>query len=76
LRLHLWSRKALNLDLKSAGLVAETTYAQHRLLAAHGPGLPMPDLRRIIAVDCPWMLAGHVHDVCGMHLPGLVSLAW
>jgi hypothetical protein len=40
-----------------------------RLLAEHGP-----DLRRIIAADCPRMLAGHVHDVCGVHFPGLVGL--
>ncbi|MFL5281507.1 MAG: hypothetical protein ACJ8AW_11065 [Rhodopila sp.] len=45
-----------------------------RLLAAHGPGLPMPDLRCIIAVDCLRMIAGHVHDVCGVHFPGLVGL--
>jgi hypothetical protein len=45
-----------------------------RLLAEHGPDLPMPDLRRIIAADCPRMLAGHVHDVCGVHFPGLIGL--
>ena len=45
-----------------------------RLLAEHGPALPMPDLRRIIAADCPRMLAGHVHDVCGVHFPGLIGL--
>jgi hypothetical protein len=45
-----------------------------RLLAEHGPALPMPDLRCIIAVDCLRMIAGHVHDVCGVHFPGLVGL--
>jgi hypothetical protein len=45
-----------------------------RLLAEHGPDLPMPELRRIIAADCPRMVAGHVHDVCGVHFPGLVGL--
>jgi hypothetical protein len=45
-----------------------------RLLAKHGLGLPMPDLRRIIAADCPRMIAGHAHDVCGVHFPGLVGL--
>jgi hypothetical protein len=45
-----------------------------RLLAEHGPGLPMPELRRIIAADCPRMVAGHVHDVCGVHFPGLIRL--
>jgi hypothetical protein len=45
-----------------------------RLLATHGPDLPMPELRRIIAADCPRMIAGHVHDVCGVHFPGLIGL--
>ncbi|MFL5280844.1 MAG: hypothetical protein ACJ8AW_07540 [Rhodopila sp.] len=45
-----------------------------RLLAAYGPDLPMPDLRRIIAADCPRIIAGHVHDVCGVHFPGLIGL--
>jgi hypothetical protein len=45
-----------------------------RLLTTHGPDLPLPDLRRIIAVNCPRMIAGHVHDVCGVHFPGLIGL--
>ena len=45
-----------------------------RLLAEHGPGLPMPDLRFIIAANCPRMIARHVHDVCGVHFPGLIGL--
>ena len=28
-----------------------------RLLAEHGPALPGPELRRIIAADCPRMIA-------------------
>jgi hypothetical protein len=32
----------------------------------------MPDLRRIVAGDCPRMIAGHVHDVCGAHFPSPV----
>jgi hypothetical protein len=44
------------------------------LLAEYGPDPPMPALRRIIAADCPRMLAGHVHDVCGVHFPGLIGL--
>jgi hypothetical protein len=38
------------------------------------PDLPMPDLRRIIAADCPRMIAGQMHDVCGVHFPGLIGL--
>jgi hypothetical protein len=45
-----------------------------RLLAEHGPDLPMPELRLIIAADCPRMIAGHAHDICGVHFPGLIGL--
>jgi hypothetical protein len=47
-----------------------------RLLAAHGPGLPMPALRRIVAVDCARMQAAQIHDVCGVHFPGLPGVVW
>jgi hypothetical protein len=42
-----------------------------RLLSEHGPGLPGPELRRILAADCPRMIEGKNHDVCGIHFPGL-----
>lgn len=45
-----------------------------RLLAEHEPAMPMPDLRCIIAADCLRMITGHIHDVCGVHFPGLVGL--
>jgi hypothetical protein len=45
-----------------------------RLLAMHGSNLPMPDLRWILAADCPRMIAGRIHDVCGVHFPGLIGL--
>jgi hypothetical protein len=44
-----------------------------RLLAEHGPDLPVPELRRIIAADCPKMIEGKMHDVCGIHFPGLAG---
>ena len=45
-----------------------------RLLAEHGPGLPMPTLCGIVAADCPRMIAGQIHDVCGVHFPGLAGI--
>ena len=42
-----------------------------RLLAEHGPDLPVPELLRIIAADCARMIEGKMHDVCGIHFPGL-----
>jgi len=34
----------------------------------------MPDLRQIVAADCPRMIAGRIHDVYGVHFPGLIRL--
>jgi hypothetical protein len=42
-----------------------------RLLAEYGPNVPVPPLRRTIAEDCPKMLAGEMHDACGIHFSGL-----
>jgi len=36
--------------------------------------MPLPELRRIIAADCPRMIAGRVHDVCRAHFSGLIGL--
>jgi hypothetical protein len=44
-----------------------------RLIAEHGPALPIPELRRIIASDCPRMVEARMHDPCGVHFPGLVA---
>jgi hypothetical protein len=44
-----------------------------RLLTEHGPDLPGPELRRILAADCPKMIASEMHDVCGIHFPGLAG---
>ena len=44
------------------------------LVTAHGPALPLPELRRIVAADCAKMQTGHMHDVCGVHFPGLSRL--
>jgi len=46
-----------------------------RLLAEHGRDLPIPELRRIVAADCPRMQAGQMHDACGVHFPDLSRLA-
>jgi hypothetical protein len=42
-----------------------------RLIAEPGQQLPIPQLRNVIASGCPRMMAGHLHDVCGVHFPGL-----
>ena len=44
-----------------------------RLIAEHGPALPIPALRRNIAADCHRMITGRMHDPCGVHFPGLAG---
>jgi hypothetical protein len=44
------------------------------LIAEHGADLPVPALRQIVAADCPKMIEGKVHDVCGVHFPGLSTV--
>jgi hypothetical protein len=36
----------------------------------------MPELRQIVAADCPRMIAGQMHDVYGVHFPDLSGLVW
>jgi len=45
-----------------------------RLMAEHGPALPLTALRWILAADCPRMIAQEMYDVCSIHFPGLVGL--
>jgi hypothetical protein len=44
-----------------------------RLIAEHGPQLPVPELRHIVAADCPRMIPRQPHDVCGVHFPQLAA---
>jgi hypothetical protein len=45
-----------------------------RLVLEHGADLPLPELRHVVAADCPRLVAGRLHDVCGVHFPGLATL--
>ena len=46
-----------------------------RLLAQHGADMSMPELGRLIAADCPRMVADKMHDVCGWRFPGLSGVS-
>lgn len=45
-----------------------------RLLAQHGADMPMPELGRVLAADCPRLIADRMHDVCGWRFPALSGL--
>jgi hypothetical protein len=46
-------------------------YHIYRLVERRGAGLPIPELRHVLAADCPRMIDGKAHDVCGVHFPTL-----
>jgi hypothetical protein len=42
-----------------------------RLLAEHGPEMPLPELRMILAGDCPHAGSVSIYDKCRVHFPQL-----
>jgi hypothetical protein len=41
-----------------------------RLMAGHGPALPVPESGRIVAADRPRLIAEQMQGECGVHFPG------
>jgi hypothetical protein len=49
-------------------------YSTARLVVKHGAAMGLPDLREVLAADCPrWASAG-IYDRCGVHYPELPGL--
>jgi len=42
-----------------------------QLLSELNPDLRIPELREIVAGDCPRMVAGKINDLCGVYFPGV-----
>ena len=40
-----------------------------RLITQHGPDMGLPELRIIIAADCPHMVSADPYDRCGVVFP-------
>lgn len=45
-----------------------------RLIEQHGRSFTVPDLRRLLAVDCPKRVSVSAYDLCGAHCPDLPRL--
>jgi len=45
-----------------------------KLIAEHGADMRLPDLREVLAGDCPRARSASVIDRCGVHYPQLLSL--
>ena len=63
------------LDVACTGCDRRGRLRTRPLLQRHGPGLPMPELRHMVAADCPRMIEGLIHDPCGVHFPQLAKVA-
>jgi hypothetical protein len=44
-----------------------------RMIALHGAHISVPELRRVVAADCPLMIENKIHDPCGVHFPGVAG---
>jgi hypothetical protein len=44
-----------------------------RLIREHGPDFPVPELRQVVAADCPRMIEDKMHAPCGVRFPGLAG---
>jgi hypothetical protein len=44
-----------------------------KLIERHGADTKLPDLRVILAGDCPRIRAVSIHERCGVHYPQLVD---
>ena len=47
-----------------------------KLIAQHGADMRLPDLREVLAGDCPRVRSASVVDRCGVHYPQLVELSY
>ena len=45
-----------------------------RLIAEHGEGAGLPDLRVLLAADCPHIRSAQITNRCGVHFPQLPGL--
>ena len=48
-------------------------YRVQRLVAEHGPSMPLPDLRLVLSADCPNAKAASLQDRCDVRFPALVG---
>ena len=45
-----------------------------RLVERHGAGMGLPDLRGVLAGDCPRWVSAKIYDLCDVHFPELPGL--
>jgi hypothetical protein len=47
-----------------------------RLVQQHGPEMPMPELFRLLAADCPRLGGPNQNQRCDVHCPTLSEIFW
>ena len=70
-------RGVIMLDVACRQCPRQGRLQMERLLAEHGPQMPMPTLRDLLAADCPRRASASFADQChGVHFPQLFALFW
>jgi hypothetical protein len=59
------------LDVACRKCERRSRYKVSGLVAKYGPELALPDLRGILAADCPRMTSGSIYERCGINFPHL-----
>ena len=49
-------------------------YGTARPVERHGATVGLPDLRRVLAADCPRWASSNIYDLCDVHFPELPGL--
>ena len=62
------------LDVECGRCARRSRFRITRLIAEHGPDIPMPALARVLAADCPRMIEQRGFDVCGVRFPALSTV--
>jgi hypothetical protein len=65
------SRYLAILDAACSKCERRGRYKVAELVKRHGAGVGLPDLRAVLAADCPRINATSIHDSCGVHYPHL-----
>jgi hypothetical protein len=63
------SGKITMLEIACSRCERRGRYRVARLIAQHDAGMGLPELRTIIAAECPRMLSADPYDRCGVHFP-------
>jgi len=68
------ARRAETLEVACGRCDRRGRYNLARLVERHGAAKGLPDLRDVLAADCPRQKAQSIYDLCRVHYPELPTL--